>query len=59
MISDDNLYYAEEEEQEEEDTQKVKNTERVSVSLTDPTILELGFKYIRPTPQFVITLTSF
>lgn len=31
MISDDKLYYAEEEEQEEEDTQKVKDTEAVSV----------------------------
>lgn len=32
VISDDKLYYAEEEEQEEEDTQKVRSTERVSVS---------------------------
>lgn len=33
VISDDKLYYSEEEEQEEEDTQKVKDTKSVLVSL--------------------------
>lgn len=43
VISDDKLYYAEEEEQEEEDTQKVRSTERVSVSWMD---LQIG-KHVR------------